>query len=48
MRAVMEEAIRRGRTTPGPDQANDVEIDLVKNVPGPPRGEAGKGKAEAP
>jgi len=48
MKAMMEEAIRRGRTTPGPDQPNDAEIQLVKNVPGPPAGGKGKAKAKAP
>jgi arylsulfatase A len=33
MKAVMEDAIARGRTTPGPDLANDVPIELVKTVP---------------
>ena len=30
MKADMEQAIARGRTTPGPDQQNDTEIVLVK------------------
>lgn len=34
MKALMEEAIARGRTTPGPGQANDVPIELVKTAPG--------------
>ena len=33
MKAAMEQAIARGRTTPGPDQANDVEIALIKLTP---------------
>jgi arylsulfatase A len=33
MKAMMEDAIARGRTTPGPDLANDVPIELVKTVP---------------
>lgn len=33
MRATMEEAIKRGRTTPGPDLKNDVEVALIKPVP---------------
>lgn len=41
MKAAMEEAIRRGRTTPGPDLKNDVEIELVKPLPrARPRGKA--------
>ena len=33
MRALLDEAIARGRTTPGPDQANDVPITVVKPRP---------------
>lgn len=36
MKAMMEEAIARGRTTPGPDQRNDVDIVMVKTKPKPP------------
>lgn len=37
MRAMLEEAIARGRTTPGPDQANDAPIVVVKPKPTPKR-----------
>ncbi|NBU42027.1 MAG: hypothetical protein EBS51_14750, partial [Planctomycetia bacterium] len=37
MRAMLEEAIARGRTTPGPDQANDAPIVVVKPKPAPKR-----------
>lgn len=30
MQAAMQQAIRRGRTTPGPDQANDAKIVMLK------------------
>ncbi len=41
MKAAMEEAIARGRTTPGPELRNDVEIVLVKPLPGSrPKGKA--------
>jgi hypothetical protein len=41
MKAAMEEAIARGRTTPGPELRNDVEIVLVKPLPAPrPKGKA--------
>lgn len=43
MKAMMELAIGRGRTTPGPDLANDAEIVLVKPVPAPVAAK-GKGK----
>ena len=33
MKAMMEDAIARGRSTPGPDLANDVPVKLVKSVP---------------
>jgi arylsulfatase A len=33
MRAALETAIARGRTTPGPDQANDANIVIVKPLP---------------
>lgn len=33
MKDTMAKAIARGRTTPGPDQLNDVPIQLVKTVP---------------
>jgi arylsulfatase A len=33
MKAMLEHAIARGRSTPGPDLANDVPIKLVKSVP---------------
>jgi len=35
MRAVLERIIARGRSTPGPDQANDVPIVTVKPSPAP-------------
>lgn len=35
MRGMLEEAIARGRTTPGPEQANDVPITVVKPKPAP-------------
>jgi arylsulfatase A-like enzyme len=41
MKAMMEEAIARGRTTPGPDLRNDVDIVMIKPVPKA----KGKGKA---
>lgn len=41
MKAMMEEAIARGRTTPGPDLRNDVDIVMIKPVP------KAKGKAKA-
>jgi len=41
MKAAMEEAIAEGRTTPGPRLKNDVEILLVKPLPGSrPKGKA--------
>jgi hypothetical protein len=33
MRAMLETAIARGRTTPGPDQPNDAPIVMVKPIP---------------
>ena len=33
MKAMLEEAIARGRTTPGPDLANDVLVKLIKTAP---------------
>ncbi len=33
MKAALETAIAQGRTTPGPDQANDTQITLVKPTP---------------
>jgi arylsulfatase A len=33
MKESMVEAIRRGRTTPGPDLANDVEVVMIKPLP---------------
>jgi arylsulfatase A len=43
MKAMMEEAIARGRTTPGPELKNDVDIVMIKPVP---KAKAkGKGKA---
>jgi arylsulfatase A-like enzyme len=35
MRAELEAAIARGRTTPGPDQANDAAIVMIKPIPQP-------------
>ncbi len=46
MKAMMEEAIARGRTTPGEALKNDVEVTLIKPLPKP--GAKGKGKAKAP
>lgn len=46
MKAAMEKAVARGRTTDGSDQANDVEIVLIKPVPAPGKGK-GKGKGKA-
>jgi arylsulfatase A-like enzyme len=43
MKAKMEEAIARGRTTPGPELKNDVEIVMIKPVP--PAKAKGKRKA---
>ena len=37
MRAMLEEASARGRTTPGPDQPNDAPIVVVKPKPAPKR-----------
>ena len=34
---MLEEAIARGRTTPGPDQPNDAPIVVVKPKPAPKR-----------
>lgn len=33
MKAAMEAAIKRGRTTPGPDLQNDVEVAMIKPLP---------------
>ncbi len=44
MKAAMEEAIAKGRTTPGPDLKNDVEIELLKALP--PVKPKGKGKSK--
>ena len=41
MKAMMEEAIERGRTSQGPDLKNDVEVALIKALP------TAKGKAKA-
>jgi hypothetical protein len=30
MTAAMQQAIDRGRTTPGPDQMNDIEVSILK------------------
>ncbi|MCB1079843.1 MAG: arylsulfatase, partial [Verrucomicrobiae bacterium] len=43
MKAMMEQLIARGRSTPGSDQANDVPIELLKPVANP-----AKKKAAAP
>ncbi len=43
MKAAMEHAIARGRTTPGPEGANDVDIVLIKPLPKPA---AAKAKAK--
>jgi arylsulfatase A len=51
MKATLETHIARGRTTPGPDQANDARIVLVKPVhlPGSKnKKKAGKTKAKTP
>ena len=45
MKAALEKAIARGRTTDGPDQANDVEIVMIKPLPKPGKGK-GKGKVK--
>ena len=45
MKAALETAISRGRTTNGPDQANDAEIVMIKPLPKPGKGK-GKGKAK--
>jgi hypothetical protein len=41
MKAMMEAAITRGRTSKGPDLKNDVEVALIKALP------KAKGKAKA-
>jgi hypothetical protein len=41
MKAELEKLIARGRSTPGPDLANDVPVQLIKKSP------AGKAKAKA-
>ena len=45
MRAALEALIARGRSTPGPDQANDAPILLVKKVNTPGAKAKAKGKA---
>jgi hypothetical protein len=45
MRAALEALIARGRSTPGPDQANDAPILLVKKVNTPGTKAKAKGKA---
>lgn len=35
MTAMLQEAIDRGRSTPGPDLANDVPVELIKELPKP-------------
>ncbi|NBX35126.1 arylsulfatase, partial [bacterium] len=44
MRAALETLIARGRSTPGPDQANDAPIQLVKKVNTPGAKAKAKGK----
>ena len=44
MKASLEEAIARGRTTPGPNQANDAPIVLMKPLPKTPRPKAQQNK----
>jgi arylsulfatase A len=45
MRAALESAIARGRTTPGPVLGNDAPIQLIKGHPSPAaKAKAGKGK----
>jgi arylsulfatase A len=44
MKAALEEAIARGRTTPGPEAKNDVEIVMIKPVP--PAKKKAKAKAK--
>jgi arylsulfatase A-like enzyme len=46
MRAALETAIARGRTTPGPDLANDTDILLIKPH-GKPASAKAKGKAKS-
>jgi len=46
MKAALERDIARGRTTPGPDQANDTAILMIKPTP-PPSPAKGKGSAKA-
>ena len=45
MRAALEGLVARGRSTPGPDQANDAAIQLVKKVNTPGAKAKAKGKA---
>jgi hypothetical protein len=33
MKALMESLIAKGRSTPGPDLANDVPVQLIKATP---------------
>lgn len=47
MKAMMEEAIARGRTTPGPDLKNDVEVAMVKPLPPAKAKAKAKGKPKA-
>ena len=42
MTATLKELIRRGRSTAGPDQANDVEITMIKSPPAPKKKKAEK------
>ncbi|MCB1086416.1 MAG: sulfatase-like hydrolase/transferase, partial [Verrucomicrobiae bacterium] len=44
MKAMMEQLIARGRSTPGSDQANDVPIELLKPVPNPAKKKAAEPK----
>jgi arylsulfatase A-like enzyme len=46
MTSALEQHIARGRSTPGPDQANDAEIVMVKPTP-PVSAAKGKGKAKS-
>lgn len=42
MKAAMEKAIAQGRTTPGPEQKNAVDVKLIKPIPRPKREKAAK------
>ena len=46
MKAALEKAIAQGRSTPGPEQANDAEIVMLKPTPKPAPAK-GKGKSKA-